>query len=214
MPLKIDLTGRRFERLVVLKEADKRGPQNQIYWLCLCDCGKQVEVNGGSLRSGSTKSCGCYKIEKFINMAKTYPRKKDGKAKTRLYKIWRGMIRRTMNPKRQNYYRYGGRGIRVCDEWLHDFSAFKEWSMKNGYNDTLSIDRIDSNGNYCPENCRWADKIQQARNRETTRYFEYNGENKTVVEWAEITGIPYTTILRRINDGRTKNIFTKGRCTE
>lgn len=208
---KIDLSGKRFGRLVVLCETDERRSK-QIIWKCKCDCGKEVLVAGYCLRDGTTKSCGCYKRDKFTEMAKTYPRKRNSPTKERLYHIWLDMRRRTTNPKRGNYYRYGARGIRVCDKWYNSFDVFMEWALSHGYDNTLSIERIDIDGNYCPENCRWANKTEQARNKENTRYFEYGGKKKTVKEWSEITGIPYTTLLRRIDDGRTKDIFTAGRC--
>lgn len=201
MPQKIDLTGKRFGKLVVLSEVAER-KNKSILWECRCDCGNKVIVQGMALRCGHTKSCGCLKIEKFTEMAKMHPRKTISKeSKTRLYRIWKDMRRRTVNPKRQNYHRYGGRGIKVCNEWFENYQAFKEWAYLNGYKDTLSIDRIDNDGDYCPDNCRWVDKTEQARNRTNTMYYTHNGVTKTVAEWSEITGIPYTTIVRRIKSG-------------
>lgn len=211
MPRKIDLTGKRFTRLVVLREIPER-KDGVIIWECKCDCGKTVYARGQSLREGHYKSCGCLKTERFTKMAKEYPRKKNSPEKNRLYNIWQGMRRRTMKPNRQNYRWYGARGIRVCDEWSNSFSAFEKWAMSHGYNNDLSIDRIDPDGNYCPDNCRWASKTEQSRNRCNTRYFTYLGKTKTVSEWADITGIPYTTLIKRIDDGRIGDVFTHGRC--
>lgn len=125
--------------------------------------------------------------------------KKHGMFGTRIYKIWDGMKYRCTNPNSDAYHNYGGRGITVCDEWIHDFMAFYNWSMSHGYSDDLTLDRINVNGNYCPENCRWADDITQHNNTRTNRYIEYNGETHTMAEWAKIKGMKYVTLNTRIN---------------
>ena len=126
--------------------------------------------------------------------------KRHGLWKTRLYHIWQGMKRRCEYPKEANYSNYGGRGIRVCDEW-HDSCNFFEWALANGYADTLSIDRIDYNGDYCPENCRWVDMVAQGRNRSNNRIVEYNGERRCLSEWSEIFRIPIPTLWHRLEKG-------------
>lgn len=122
-----------------------------------------------------------------------------GLSKTRLYSIWCDMKKRCYNTKSRRYECYGGKGIKVCDEWLHDFSAFYEWSMANGYAENLSIDRINVNGNYEPSNCRWATIKQQQRNTTRNHFVTVNGETKTIAEWSEITGISEDVIKDRLN---------------
>ena len=116
----------------------------------------------------------------------------------RLYTIWRAMRERCRREANIGYSKYGGRGITVCDEW-QDYEAFKRWAYENGYQDVLSIDRIDVDGNYCPENCRWATMKEQANNKRNNHVVTYKGETHTVAEWAEITGISYRTIISRLN---------------
>ena len=161
----IDLTGKRFGRLVVIERSDKIG--SHPMWLCECDCGNRVIVDGANLRTNHTKSCGCYHSE-----IAPKNRTKHGKSYTRLHRIWACMKQRCYYPKRHNYHNYGGRGITICDEWRTDFQAFYDWAMANGYNDNLSIDRVDVNGNYRPENCRWATMKEQQNNRRNTRIQE------------------------------------------
>ena len=119
---------------------------------------------------------------------------------SRLYRIWSLMKSRCTNPKLDFYDRYGGRGIQLCDEWK-TFEIFAEWARKNGYRDGLSIDRINVNGNYEPENCQWSTDIEQARNKRTSHFISINSESKTIAEWAEISGLPYKTLQRRIYTG-------------
>ena len=126
----------------------------------------------------------------------------------RLRNIWRGMKRRCNNPKDTCYPRYGAKGISVCNEWLHDFSAFEQWSLANGYSDTLTIDRIDNNGNYCPENCRWITHDEQQRNRSNNVRVEHNGESKTISEWSRLLGISDKTLYGRYDSA----IKHKGFC--
>lgn len=155
--------GDRFGRLVIIQEAPKHG--NFRYFECRCDCGNVKTIAMGALRKGITKSCGC-----FMNEAKRASKPCKWKENhsyvgTRLYKIWGGMKKRCFNPKDHAYNWYGGRGITVCDEWKTRFICFREWALSNGYSDTLTIDRIDVNGNYEPNNCRWVTIQEQQKNR-------------------------------------------------
>ena len=158
----IDLMGQRFGRLVVIERAGT-SKNGQVIWRCLCDCGKEADVLSISLRRGLTRSCGCLSREK-VSERTTARNTIHGARHTKLYNTWRGMRERCENPSHKSYSDYGGRGISVCAEW-QDFTAFQKWALASGYKDGLSLDRIDSNGNYEPSNCRWADKKQQSRNR-------------------------------------------------
>ena len=183
-----DLTGKRFSKLTVLEFVGVR--YHEAQWLCECDCGNKTTVSGRALRRGSTKSCGCYNTEKATRHGMKY---------TRLYEKWNHMLERCRNPKNPSYNRYGGRGISVCDEWKESFENFRDWALNNGYDDSLSIDRIDVNGNYCPENCKFSNAKEQANNRTSNRFIEYNGKTKTLAQWADETGIRASTIAARID---------------
>jgi hypothetical protein len=130
--------------------------------------------------------------------------KTHGMRRTRLYNTWTQIKQRCINENNDRYEEYGGRGIKVCKEWIESFEVFKEWALKNGYRNDLSIDRIDVNGNYEPVNCKWSTQIEQQRNKRNNHYFDINGITKTVAEWAEISGVPYKTLQRRIDTGCKK----------
>ena len=160
----IDLTGKVFGRLTVLGPAPRpENSKNQYkYWKCRCTCGKEKVVDGGSLRSGNTKSCGCL-LKEQARESKT----KHGMKGTRLYNIYKGMKQRCYNPNNKDYKDYGARGVKVCDEWNGEngFINFSKWAMTHGYSDDLTIDRINVDRGYFPDNCRWADYFTQANNR-------------------------------------------------
>ena len=126
---------------------------------------------------------------------------KHGGKGTRLYKIWKHMKKRRNNPNDIGYHKYGGRGIKVCPEWNSNFVPFRDWALANGYSDELTIDRIDNDKGYSPENCRWTTPKAQANNRRSSRYIEFNGERRTISEWADVTGIPQNVINGRIYHG-------------
>lgn len=184
----IDLTGQKYGRLLVIDRAglDKHG---KITWLCRCECGKVTTISGNSLRTGNTKTCGCSRG------------KPHDAADSRLYNVWRAMKSRCYNENNDFFNDYGGRGIEVCEEWRYDFEEFCNWSRRNGYQDGLTIDRIDTNGNYSPTNCRWASMKEQSNNRRSNRMLSYDGKVHTIAEWAEIKGLPYMLLYRRINKG-------------
>lgn len=193
-----NLVGKKFGRLTVIEKSDCKilNRKNGRIWKCRCDCGKTLGVCTNSLKSGNTKSCGCYKSYVTANRNRTH-----NKGNTRLYDIWCAMKQRCYYEKNNRYKDYGGRGITVCDEWLHDFQAFYDWAMANGYADDLTIERKDVNGNYKPSNCEWITKEAQARNKRNSRIIEHNGETHTLAEWSRITGISRKTILYRYNHG-------------
>ena len=192
MGKRIDLTGQRFGRLVVegFAYADKC---RRSMWKCRCDCGKEKIVAMQPLRDGRIKSCGCEKAERCKKL-----KFKHGHKGTRLYNIWKGMNDRTNRKSSRNYINYGGRGISVCKEW-QSFEVFYKWAMEHGYQDELSIDRIDVNGNYCPENCRWANAKIQANNSRRNAKIEYKGQTLTLQQWAEKLRINKTTLWNRLN---------------
>lgn len=187
----IDLVGKRFGRLVVVERADNHSTNKHAnaHWVCKCDCGNETVVDGHKLRRGHTKSCGCYHKDRLVT---------HGETNSRLYGIWKGLKWRCNSKSDRSYKYYGGRGIKVCDEWEADFQAFYDWAMENGYRDDLSIDRIDNDGNYEPENCRWVSAKEQANNRRNNIIITRNGETHTLAEWAEILGIKYSTLQKRI----------------
>jgi len=194
MPRLIDLTGKKFGNFTVVSLSSNRN--RRVHWRCLCACGKGKDVSGSALRSGNTKSCGCLKAE-LISKAHT----KHGMAGTRLYIIWKHMTQRCENQNVERYKSYGGRGIAVCKEWRENPVNFINWAMENGYNDTLSIDRIDVNGDYEPKNCRWIPVKKQAQNRRGNVNITINNESRCLSEWACISGIPYETLRSRIKSG-------------
>ena len=197
----IDLIGQKFGRLTVVERAEngiRKDGSPFTRWMCKCDCGKEKIVTGSNLRKGITKSCGCYAKEQTGKINRTH-----GLKKSKLYVRWRDMKLRCNNPNDSHYKDYGGRGITVCNEWLHDFKAFYDWSISNGFDENLSLDRIDVNGNYEPLNCRWITMKEQQNNRRNNHWITYNGETHTMMQWSEITGINFHTIKGRLKMGWT-----------
>ena len=189
----IDLTGRRFGNLVVLNSVPneiKTDKQGTTYWMCRCDCGKEHLANGVSLRRGHTTSCGCKQ-----------GCLKHGLRYTRLYHIWDAMVGRCFRKSHVGYTYYGGRGITLCDEWLGEngFINFYNWAMGNGYQDNLTIDRIDVNGNYEPSNCRWTTMKEQSNNKRNNRYLTFNNKTQSMKKWSEELHITYQTISARLD---------------
>lgn len=160
-----DIAGKRFGRLIAITRVNSSGYSK---WLCKCDCGSEKVILAASLLSGGTKSCGC--LSREVATAKGQKTATHGESKTRLYRIWSGMKRRIHNPNCQRYKNYGGRGIRICKEWDESYEAFRDWALKNGYDSEApygqcTIDRINVDGDYEPDNCRWADMKTQANNQ-------------------------------------------------
>jgi len=162
MTAKIDLMGQRFGKLVVVKDAG-RTKDERVIWLCQCDCGKLAYIHSKSIRDKHTKSCGCLQREwaRHHIRAMTFLHG-DALKKEPPYNSWIDMIKRCNNPKHKAYHRYGGRGISVCEEWL-DYPIFKKWAVANGHEKGLSIDRIDNDGNYYPENCQWITRVENVK---------------------------------------------------
>ena len=191
----IDITGKRFGMWTVLNRSYK-DETGQWFWSCKCDCGTVRDVCGTSLRSGISKCCGCTrgKLNKH-NL-------KHGGRNERLYAVWQGMRYRCNNPNSKFFDRYGGRGISICEEW-NDYAKFREWALKNGYDENApkggcTIDRIDNDKGYSPDNCRWVSSKEQCNNRSSNHIIEYNGQSHTLQEWADILGIRKDTLRRRI----------------
>lgn len=185
-----DLSGKVFGKLTVVRHVGKdRHSHNR--WLCQCECGNMTVVDTSCLVQGKTKSCGCAKIVE----------KQDGRTGTRLYNIYNEMKYRCYGQYSTNYRHYGGRGITMCDEWKNDFITFKDWALSHGYNDSLTIDRIDVNGNYCPENCRWATMLEQSNNKRNTIKMTYGGVTKPLSIWAKEFGLSYMTVYHKYRKG-------------
>ena len=185
-----DLSGKNFGFWKVISRAEN-SKEGSARWLCQCECGTQRIIKAQALKYGRSKSCGCHKND--------YNKTHGGKG-TRLYECWRHMRYRCENPSNQAYGDYGARGIKVCSEW-HDFALFRKWAISSGYDDKKTIDRIDVNGNYTPENCRWTDSKTQMNNRRNTPHYEFDGVSLTISEWAQKTGIARNTILNRLRRG-------------
>lgn len=209
----LDITGERYGKLVAIEKV----PNKRTTWLFKCDCGNTVQLHISKVFRGQL-SCGCLGREfkkRFAENLTTH-----GESKTKLYHKYRSILDRCYRADNRNYKRYGGRGIYVCDEWRNDFAAFRDWAYSTGYNPELdgnteqSIDRIDNNGPYSPENCRWATALEQQKNREITTLYEFNGEEITASEFADRYGIKDKCfVYGRLKRGRTLyNVLYEWQC--
>ena len=199
-----DLTGTRFGRLVVIERAnDYISPSGRkvVRWKCRCDCGNCIEVSVVHLRQGDTVSCGCFGKQR---RAEGKLEKSHGCSRTRIYHLFQNMKYRCQNPNASNYTTYGGRDIRVCDEWAgpRGFELFYEWAIRSGYSDDLTLDRIDVDGDYTPENCRWADSETQHNNTQNSVKLTYDGKTMTAAQWAREIGVDRHTIYDRLKAGK------------
>jgi len=177
MPNLIDINNQIFGKLKVIRHV------KGTYWECQCECGQIVTRPSGSLRDGSTKSCGCLKIETAGNATRRH-----GCTNTKEYRLWSAIKDRCYYKGYKLFHRYGGRGIKMCDRWINSFENFL--SDMGKIPEGMTIDRIDNDGDYSPENCRWATKTEQAQNRSTTRYVEWNGEKMCLSEFTRQLGLP------------------------
>ncbi|MDR1837624.1 MAG: hypothetical protein LBQ89_08205 [Treponema sp.] len=195
MSKKLDLTGKKFGRLTVIEQSLSKN--KKALWKCKCECGNEVIAKSDKLQNGRTKSCGCLHREIIsAGINKTH-----GVSKSRLYAIWSGMITRCENPNRKKHKKdYQDRGITVYQEW-HSFELFQEWALANGYAENLTIERIDNNKGYSPDNCKWADNKTQANNRRICINITFNGVTQTIAQWAEEIGMKYTTLYQRFLNG-------------
>lgn len=185
----IDLTGKTFSRLTVLRRngSDVKG---KAVWTCVCTCGNTVYVDGARLRNGKVRSCGCLRHEPY---AATHHM-----SKTRLYSIWANMRNRCKRENVKSYKDYGARGIKVCDEWDSSFESFRDWALQNGYDDSLTIERKNHEQDYCPENCCFVAKSEQANNRRTCIEIEYLGKTQNLMQWCDELGLNYKRIYNRM----------------
>jgi hypothetical protein len=189
MTARKDLTGQVFGRLTVI-ECSYINARRNLVWRCRCECGGETEVPGSTLTSGNTRSCGCLAVEMKPGYRRTH-----GKSQTPMYFAWKTMHRRCTDPKHPRWAYYGGRGISVCDRW-RDYGNFLADMGERP--DGASIDRIDMDGHYTPENCRWATRKEQARNKSNSRFVEWDGRRQTIAAWAEEQGIGESTLRARL----------------
>lgn len=198
-----DITGQKFGKLTVLKldHTEQRFLKNKptvknglmYFYLCECECGNKIIVNKDNLIKNNTKSCGCLKhLSYHIS---------HNQSKTRLYNIYIKMKARCLNANNPAYVNYGGRGIKICKEWQDNYINFYNWAMSNGYNENLTIDRINNNGDYEPSNCRWVDRKIQANNTRRNHFLTYNNKTHTLAEWSKLLKINYNTLKGRLVTG-------------
>lgn len=191
--LKGDIIGKRFGMLTVLAYSHTKNGCS--YWLCKCDCGNTKAIMKGNLIHQKTKSCGCLQRRRASEHNRTH-----GESKDRLYRIWKGMRNRCYKPNVKAYKNYGGRGIRVCEEW-QKYEAFRAWAFSSGYEDHLTIERKDCNGMYEPNNCVWVPLSDQGKNTRRNRYIEYCGKVMTLAEWSRVLGGGPNLVTTRLQRG-------------
>lgn len=191
--------GNVYGRLVVIKAAESKN--GKARWVCKCSCGKELVVGGDSLRNKGTKSCGCLNKDTCGDIFRTH-----GLSKTRLYTIYNDMKQRCYNKNSSEYNIYGGKGIKICDDWLLSFKNFYDWAILNGYDKTFSLDRIDGNKNYTPENCRWATRKTQAVNRKTTIFIEDDGVKICLKDFCKKRNLKYKLVQSRLKKGQSLDV--------
>lgn len=185
-----DKSGQRYGRLTVIRRTEN---SKHPKWECVCDCGNIKSIYQSNLISGDAKSCGCYSLEEKIKNNTTH-----GLSKTRLFRIYQGMKNRCYNQNIKGYKDYGAKGIIICKDWLDDFVSFYNWSLKNSYADNLTIDRINTNGNYEPNNCRWATMKEQENNRTNNHLITFQNKTQTLSQWADEIKMDMNRLYSRI----------------
>lgn len=193
----IDITNQKFNMLTAVRYEYSK--DRKEFWLFHCECGNDKIMQKGNVTHGGTISCGCV-IKKAVSESNVR-RSKHGQYKSRLHRIWANAKQRCMNPNCKDYARYGGRGITFYQDWADDFSKFYDWAIENGYNDELTIERIDNSKGYSPDNCKWITSAEQQRNTRKNRFYTINGETKTLTEWCEIYDKVPNTIRYRLKRG-------------
>lgn len=197
-----NLVGLTFGRLTVIEKGDdyiRKDGRRETTWKCECSCGKVISALGYNLSGGRTKSCGC--LMKDCGRVRGLSNKKHGMYNNPLYKTWWSMVDRATNPHNKRHERYYDRGITVCDEWLKDPVNFCEWSVKNGWEPGLQLDRIDNDRGYSPDNCRYVTITENVRNRECTLYANYYGIERPLAEWCDLFDVNYKTVWEKLNRG-------------
>ncbi len=204
MPKIIDLSGQVFGKLTVIKFLERK--KFHSLFECKCDCGNITIVTSNNLRTNHTISCGCYNEKVFRDSTITH-----GLSKHPLYLSWVGMRNRCYYKDHNRFEHYGGKGIKVCDEWKDNFQSFYDWAIKNGWGKGLSIDRKENDKDYCPNNCKFSTVPQQNRNRTSNVKMTIDGETKILIEWAEFANIKYMTLRGRLKRGWTpkESVFGK-----
>ncbi|MGR6008091.1 hypothetical protein ACT7CZ_02735 [Bacillus cereus] len=200
MDRNLDILGETFGNLTVVGYSHTQ--RNGSYWDCVCKCGNTKKVTKNHLMTGHTKSCGCLRPQVIT---------KHGDHKERLYSIWSGMKRRCLNKSANDYYKYGERGISVHEEWM-EYPLFKKWALENGYSDDLTLERLDFNGNYEPENCKWIPLEEQLKNTRRNVFITFEGETKVLSDWARHFDINYQTLKGRYwrGDGEKSYLGKQG----
>lgn len=202
-----DLTGERFNRLTVLGLSTRRSGR-KTYWVCKCNCGNNKVVRSDSLKDGSVKSCGCLKEEQdALNLTANHSHLES---RTVLHNRWLSMKARCFNVSNSRYSRYGGRGITMHKQWVDSYESFRDWALDNGFDKSLTIERIDNDGNYGPDNCTWIPMKEQANNRSTNVNIEYLGRTQNMKQWTDELGLKYGTINARYHRGwKVPKLFSK-----
>jgi len=199
-----DITGNKYHRLTAMNNTEPYNRnETHHYWRFLCDCGHEKVIRRDHVLSSKIRSCGC--------LAREGNNKKHGHTGTRLYNIWTHIISRTENRTNPGWKDYGGRGITICAEWRNNFSEFYRWAITNGYIDGLTIERINVNGGYSPNNCAWIPLASQNENKTNTVYLTYNGKKQSVKKWSEEIGTPIKTICNRLYSGWSTDEALYGR---
>ena len=193
-----DITNQKFGYLTALYIDENRVNTKHTYWICECVCGKKRSLQTHQLTTGKVTSCGCQNLRKKKSNIIAHNH--------RLYNLYNSMLGRCYNPKCINYKYYGAKGISVCDEWKNSFETFVVWANQNGYNDTLSIDRIDNSKGYNPENCRWVEMREQYINKKYTALYTHNGITLTMKEWCDVLDFSYVLAKTRRREAKRKNI--------